>query len=92
MPYVVSVSSSTTSSPAGAENAGQPQPESYFASDVKSSVPQPAQLVDAVVEDVVVLAREGPLGPALAQHVVLLGRELCAPLGVGLLDPLRRAF
>src|SRR5437588_2590907 len=43
IPYAVSVSSSTTSLPAGAENAGQPQPESYFASDSKSSAPQPAQ-------------------------------------------------
>jgi len=40
---VVSVSSSTASSPAGAEKAGQPQPESYFASESNSSAPQPAQ-------------------------------------------------
>src|SRR5689334_137608 len=43
MPYVVSVSSSTASALAGAKNAGQPQPESYFVSERNSSVPQPAQ-------------------------------------------------
>src|SRR5438128_144129 len=34
--------SATASSPAGAEKAGQPQPESYFASESNSSAPQPA--------------------------------------------------
>src|SRR5215210_1428716 len=43
MPNVLSVSSSIASPAAGAENAGQPQPESYFASEAKSSAPQPAQ-------------------------------------------------
>src|SRR4051794_33181408 len=43
MPNVVSVSSSTLSSVAGAEKAGQPHPESYFASELKSSAPHPAQ-------------------------------------------------
>src|SRR3954471_10008949 len=44
MPKVESVSSSTASASAGAENAGQPQPESYLASEAKSSAPQPAHL------------------------------------------------
>ena len=39
----MSVSSSSAFSPAGAEKAGQPQPESYFDSDSNSSAPQPAQ-------------------------------------------------
>src|SRR3954464_13150724 len=43
IPYAVSVSSSTASADEGAENAGQPHPESYFVSDVNSSAPQPAQ-------------------------------------------------
>jgi len=43
MPYVVSVASSIAWPLAGAEKAGQPHPESYFASDAKSSAPQPAQ-------------------------------------------------
>jgi len=43
IPYVVSVSSSIASALAGAENAGQPQPESYFVSDSKRTAPQPAQ-------------------------------------------------
>src|SRR2546421_178777 len=34
---------------------------------------------------VLVFAREGALGALLAQHVVLRGRELLAPLGLGLL-------
>ena len=38
-----SSSVSIASAPAGAEKAGQPQPESYFASERKSSAPQPAQ-------------------------------------------------
>src|SRR3954451_17265577 len=43
MPKLESVSSSTLSSAAGAEKAGQPHPESYFASELKSSAPQQAQ-------------------------------------------------
>jgi hypothetical protein len=39
-----SVSSSIASWLAGAEKAGQPQPESYFASEAKSSAPQPAHV------------------------------------------------
>src|SRR5262249_31663555 len=34
----------------------------------------------------VVLAAEGRLGALLAEHPVLIGRQLLAPLGVGLLD------
>ena len=43
IPWLTSRSSSIASSLAGAKNAGQPQPESYFVSELKSSVPQPAQ-------------------------------------------------
>ncbi len=43
IPYVASRSSSTASSLAGAEKAGQPQPESYFASEEKISASQAAQ-------------------------------------------------
>src|SRR4051794_3281194 len=42
--------------------------------------------VHAVLLDVPVLAGERALGAALAQHLVLLGRELLAPLLVGLVD------
>src|SRR6266516_8151123 len=44
IPWLMSRSSSTASSPVGAENAGQPQPESYFSSELKSSAPHPAHL------------------------------------------------
>src|ERR1051325_8406848 len=42
IPKLTSRSSSMASSDAGAENAGQPQPESYFVSDWNSSAPPPA--------------------------------------------------
>src|SRR4051794_24077149 len=42
--------------------------------------------IDAVVMAIPVLARERPLGARLAEHLVLLGRQLLAPLRVGLLD------
>src|SRR5262249_56059607 len=42
--------------------------------------------VSAVVERVVVLAGERPLRALLSQHVVLLGRQLGAPLRVSLLN------
>ena len=42
--------------------------------------------VDAVGEDVVVLAGECPLGALLAQHAVLLGGQLLPPLLLGLLN------
>src|SRR5919204_1703578 len=43
IPKVVSVSSSIASALEGAKNAAQPQPESYFVSEVKSSAPHPEQ-------------------------------------------------
>src|SRR5204863_3595990 len=43
IPKVRSVSSSIAPSSAGAKNAGQPQPESYFVSDSNRVVPHPAQ-------------------------------------------------
>src|SRR4051812_44236965 len=48
--------------------------------------------VDAVLVVVPVLAGERALGALLAQHLVLLGRELLAPLGVGLLNLGGHAF
>src|SRR5690242_17227404 len=42
--------------------------------------------VRPVVEHVVVLARERPLGALLAENAVLLRRQLFAPLRFGLLD------
>src|SRR5436190_7679148 len=42
--------------------------------------------VRAGLEDVVVLAGEGTLGPLLAQYTELLGRQLLAPLLLRLLD------
>src|SRR5581483_3422470 len=46
----------------------------------------PRAAVDAVVMDIPQLAREGVLGTGLAQHAVLLGGQLLAPLLVGLAD------
>jgi hypothetical protein len=43
MPWLVSVSVTTLSRPAGSTKLGQPEPESNFASERKSSAPQPAQ-------------------------------------------------
>ena len=86
MPKVVSVSSSTASSPAGAEKAGQPQPESYFASESNSSDAAAGAPVRPGLEDVVVLPAERRLGPLVAEDPILLGRQLLAPLLLGLLD------
>ena len=47
MPWLMSSRISTASSSAGSTKLGQPEPESYFASDRKSSVPQPGAAVDA---------------------------------------------
>jgi len=41
MPWLVSTSSSTESSEAGSTKLGQPDPEWNFASERKSSAPQP---------------------------------------------------
>ena len=43
IPWLVSVSVTTLSSAAGSTKLGQPVPESNFASERKSSAPQPAQ-------------------------------------------------
>src|SRR5689334_15649963 len=48
--------------------------------------------VDAGLEDLVVLAGERRLGALEPEHAVLLRRELCAPLGVGLDDLVRQAI
>ena len=65
---------------------GQPVPDSNFVDEENSSAPHPAQRYDAVALLVNVAAGERPLGSLLAQHVVLLRRQLLAPLGLGLLD------
>ena len=43
IPWLVSVLVTTLSSDAGSKKLGQPEPESNFASERKSSAPQPAQ-------------------------------------------------
>jgi hypothetical protein len=43
MPWEESVTVSTVSEETGAQKLGQPLPESYFVSEVKSSVPQTMQ-------------------------------------------------
>ena len=43
MPWLRSSRVSTASSSEGSTKLGQPEPESYFASERKSSVPHPAQ-------------------------------------------------
>src|SRR4029077_15384214 len=50
----------------------------------------PGAVVHAIFLDIPVLAGERALGALLAQHLVLLGRELVTPLGVGLLALWRR--
>ena len=43
MPNELSDSYSMAPSAAGCQKLGQPEPESYFVSEAKSSAPQPAQ-------------------------------------------------
>jgi len=43
MPWLASIRVSTAAASAGSTKLGQPEPESYFASERKSSAPQPAQ-------------------------------------------------
>ena len=92
-----STSVSTASPAIGAVKLGQPVPESNLVSDENSSAPQPGAGVRRVIVRVPEGAREGPLGPLAAQHLVLLGRQRGAPFGVGLvhlfcLVGLRRSF
>ena len=82
IPWLVSTCVSTLESDAGSTKLGQPEPESNFASDRKSSVPQPAQRYTPG-SSVGVGTGEGTLGPLLAQHCVLLRGEAGLPLGVG---------
>src|SRR5689334_1499263 len=52
----------------------------------------PGTVVHAVVLHVPVPAGERPLSPLAAKDLVLLRRQLLAPLGVGLLDLVRHPF
>ena len=86
IPKVTSVSSSIASSPAGAENAGQPQPESYFVSDSKRVVPQPAQTYVPGSNVWSYSPLNGASVPFSRRTRYCSGRQLGAPVGVGLLD------
>ena len=86
MNRLLSGRSSTASATAGSVKLGQPVPESNLVSALNSVAAAGRAAVVAGVLVVDVLARERRLGAGLAQHLVLRGRQLLAPLLVGLHD------
>ena len=70
----------------GSKKLGQPVPLSNLRPVMKSGWPQPAQENVPARFSLRSAHEPGPLGAMPAQHGVLLRRELCAPLGIGLLD------
>ena len=91
MNRLLSGRSSTASATAGSVKLGQPVPESNLVSALNSIGAAARAAVVAGVLVVDVLAGERRLGAGLAQHVVLRGRELLAPLLVGLDRPSARS-
>ena len=76
--------SSTASATAGSVKLGHPVPDSNFASEPNRAAPQPAQRYSPVCLVEQVVPRHRRLGPGAAQNLVLGGRELLAPLLLGL--------
>ena len=82
MKRLLSGRSSTCSRLAGSVKLGQPVPESNLVSEENSSAPQQTQRYMPLALLVHVGPGEGALGARLAGHLVLLGRQLLAPLRV----------
>ena len=89
IPWLTSLSVATASGSAGSTKLGQPLPDSYLASERKSTVRQPTQRYCTGFLARGIRAGERSLGRLPPQHLVLLARQLSAPLLVGLANLLR---
>ena len=70
----------------GLKKDGQPVPELNLASEFEQLRAAAGAGENALALFVVQRRGAGALGAVLAQHLVLLGRQFLAPLGVGFLD------